>query len=380
MHRRDVLKLGLGTAAALSFGPGFWRQALAAPAVVGDGPYGPLGPPDGLGVRLPSGFRARLIGWTGKPVAGTGYLWHGEPDGGATFPTGDGGWVYASNSELNGTRGGASAVRFAADGSIVDAYRILGGTKYNCAGGATPQGTWLSCEEFRNGRVWECDPFRPGQGVVRPALGTFAHEAAAVDPVTGVVYLTEDDGEGRLYRFRPNRRGDLSSGRLEAAAVDRASHVRWLPVSPQRPYRGKDTTPFDRGEGAWFSGRRLYFCTTSDNKVWELDVSTDRLDVVYDAALLGDQAPLREPDNVTVHAPSGDLYVAEDADDIQLVLLANDPGGRIASPFLQFAGHTGSEVAGPAFTPDGSRLYVTSQRGFDGDGLTFEISGPFRGS
>ena len=106
---------------------------------------------------------------------------------------------------------------------------------------------------------------------------------------------------------------------------------------------------------------------------------TTKLDVIYDAAQLGDAAPLLEPDNVTVHDRSGDIYVAEDADDLQLVLLADGNGQRIAAPFLQLNGHNGSEVAGPAFSPDGKRLYVTSQRGRDGKhGMTFEITGPFR--
>ena len=69
--------------------------------------------------------------------------------------------------------------------------------------------------------------------------------------------------------------------------------------------------------------------------------------------------------------------MAEDADDIQLVQLVEREGSWAAAPFLQFAGHDGSEVTGPVFSPDGSRLYVSSQRGFDGDGMTFEITGPF---
>ena len=69
--------------------------------------------------------------------------------------------------------------------------------------------------------------------------------------------------------------------------------------------------------------------------------------------------------------------MAEDADDLQLVQLAQTSNGWTATPFLQFVGHDGSEVTGPSFSPDGTRLYVTSQRGTDGDGLTFEITGAF---
>jgi secreted PhoX family phosphatase len=126
----------------------------------------------------------------------------------------------------------------------------------------------------------------------------------------------------------------------------------------------------------------VYFCTTADNRVWALETASQQLSIVYDAALLGTEAPLHDPDNVTVHESSGDIYVAEDPDDLQLVLLADAQGNRIAAPFLQLVGHAGSEIAGPAFSPDGSRLYFSSQRGTDGGsngpGMTFEVSGPFR--
>jgi uncharacterized protein len=374
--RRELMRKTASVAAAAAVG---WRtfgvpsRSFAAPAVG----YGPLGDPDPNGVRLPPGFAARLLARTDEPVLGTDYIWHPEPDGAATFATGDGGWVLVSNSEDNGTRGGVSAIRFDALGEPASAYRILSDTKLNCAGGATPWGTWLSCEEFRNGLVWECDPFTPSQGVARPALGMRIHEAAPVDSRSGFVYLTEDDHDGRLYRFRPDRRGDLTSGVLEAAFVAADGSVSWIAVSPKRPYRGADATVFDRGEGAWISRDVLYFSTTATDQVWALDLLAMRIRVIYDGQGANAGDALHEPDNVTVHERTGDGFVAEDDDDIQLVQLV--PAGEqwTAAPFLQFAGHDGSEVAGPVFSPDGSRLYVSSQRGTDGAGMTFEITGPF---
>jgi uncharacterized protein len=377
--RRELVQKTASLAAVAAVG---WRTFGAASAARAAplGGYGPLGAPDANGVRLPDGFSARLLGRTGEPVLGTDYIWHPEPDGAATFVTRDGGWLLACNSEDNGSAGGVSVIRFDRRGEPTSAYRILGGTKWNCAGGATPWGTWLSCEEFRNGRVWECDPFAPGQGVARPALGVRIHEAAPVDPRTGFVYLTEDDVDGRLYRFRPDRWGDLTSGTLEVASVAANGSVSWIPASPKRPYRKADATIFDRGEGAWISRDVLYFSTTSNDRVWALDLRAMRIRVIYDGQGANANDALHEPDNVTFHERTGDGFVAEDGDDIQLVQLVPAGQGWTAVPFLQFAGHDGSEVTGPVFSPDGSRLYVNSQRGTDGAGMTFEISGPFGAS
>ena len=375
------IKLGTVSTLAAGLGVAGWRRAFSANAVVGPSPYGPLGAPDANGVALPAGFNARLLATTGQTVSGTTYPWHGQPDGGACFedPVG-GGWVYVSNSELNGRNGGAGALKFRADGSVASAYAILGGTKWNCAGGATPWRTWLSCEEHRAGLCVGVRPLlRPARGSRDPALGQFPHEAAVVDPVTSYVYLTEDDSESRFYRFRPQRWGNLSAGVLEAASWRPNGTIAWVGVKADRPYRGKDTTPFSRGEGAWFADGIAYFCTTGDHRVWAHAVAAGTLEVIYDAVGLGPSAPLREPDNMTVDQRSGDIFVAEDDDDLQLVLLADGQGERIAAPFLQLTGHDGSEIAGSAFTPDGSRLYFSSQRGRDRkNGMTFEITGPFR--
>jgi secreted PhoX family phosphatase len=228
------------------------------------------------------------------------------------------------------------------------------------------------------GIVYECDPLRPGQGVARPLLGTYWHEAAAIDPASGFVYLTEDDPQSRFYRFRPAVYGKLDAGVLEAALVAPDHTVTWVRVPTDAPYRGDDSSAFARAEGAWYHAGVIYLTTTADHRVWAYALAATRLEIVYDAVALGERAILHDPDNITVHAQTGALLVAEDAGDLQVVLLAPRAGRWEAAPLVQFAGHDASEVTGPAFSPDGTRLYVSSQRGRDGQhGMTFEITGPF---
>ena len=389
--------------ATLAFGPAFWRRVFAAPATPGPGPYGPLGAADANGIALPAGFTSRVVAVSGSPVPGTTYVWHGAPDGGATFATPDGGWIYVSNAEIPAvspaptvplplplpSSGGASALRFDAGGQIVDAYRILIGTDANCAGGKTPWGTWLSCEEpplTDDGHVWECDPFRPGQGIERPAMGTFAHEAVAVDPVRQVLYLTEDDAEGRFYRFTPAAYPDLSTGTLEAASVAADGAVSWMAVDPAevKP-RPAGSTAFTGGEGIWYDSGHVYFTTKGDNRVWDLDAAAQRISVLYDAAEIGPDAPLTGVDNLVVSS-AGDLYVAEDGGNLEIVVITAE---REVAPILHVTNQSsgslqegGTELTGPAFSPDGTRLYFSSQRATTGGGwgfgLTYEITGPFR--
>lgn len=387
-RREFVTRAAAGVSVAV-LGPGMWGSALldGRIAALVDRPiFGPLGPPDSLGLRLPAGFRARLIARAGDPVATTGHVWHQSPDGGGVVARETGGWIYASNSEVSGGRGGVSCVSFSRDGEIDGAYSILTGTTSNCAGGMTPWGTWLSCEEFADGRVYECDPFRSGVGVVRPLLGQFSHEAAAVDAARGPVYLTEDEAEGRLYRFTPDVPGVLTSGQFHAASVSvqpssmrvgDVAQVQWVPTATDRPDRSTSTSAFAGGEGAWVDGDRLLFTTKRDVRVWALGLVDATLRVLHDS-MATPATPLDAVDNIVGHPVSGDLFVAEDGGNMQLCVMREFSDGALAvEACVQIMGQNGSEVTGPAFSPDGTRLYLSSQRGVDGRGLTYEISGPF---
>ncbi|QYG95336.1 DUF839 domain-containing protein [Iamia sp. SCSIO 61187] len=339
---------------------------------------GPLGEPDANGVRLPEGFTSRVLATSGEEVAGTGYTWHGSPDGGACFAQDDGGWIYTSNCEEGLGTGGASMLRFDADGEVVGAARICEGTAVNCAGGATPWGTWLTCEEIPDGQVWECDPTGAEPAVVKPALGRFKHEAVAVDPVAEVLYLSEDEPDGALYRFTPAAWPSLDEGTLAVLAGPEGDR-RWADLpdpsgGAANPTRNQvaDVVRFNGGEGlAHFEGT-TYLATKGDNRIWALD--GDDVEVVYDGATtdaVGETGPLLAGvDNITVDA-AGDRYVAEDGDTMDIVRLAPD---GIVEQVCQIVGTEGSEVTGPAFSPDGTRLYFSSQRD---PGRTYEVSGPF---
>lgn len=370
MERREFLRLGVTGAAAAGLAP-------ALPALAG-GPDAPLLPPDANGIMLPEGLTSREIARAGEPVGRHDYAWNLFPDGGATFPGKGKGWIYVSNSEAGEPDAGASAVTFDGDGEVVDAYRILGGTQLNCAGGPTPWGTWLSCEERPEGQVWECDPTGKKEAVARPALGVFSHEAAAVDPGREQLYLTEDQPNGGLYRFTPKKYPKLDAGTLEVAEVRAKGRVRWHavpdPAATDTPTRDQvpERTAFNGGEGVWYDGGRVYFTTKGDVKVWVYDAARERIDTLFDPAEQPDAA-LSAVDNITV-TPTGDVLIAEDQPEEQELVLVTLDGE--ATPLLRVTGQSGSELTGPAFSPDGKHLYFSSQRGGDG-GITYAVTGPF---
>src|SRR5690606_3245595 len=165
--------------------------------------------------------------------------------------------------------------------------------------------------------VYECDPFGEVPARVLPALGRFKHEAVAVDPVQGHLYLTEDERDGGFYRFVPaNGLPNLQRGSLQIAqAADDAAGTRivWHDVpdpsaeSLRTAHQVAEATRFNGGEGiAWHDGL-VYFTTKGDNRVWCHDIRSGSLEVLYDAAT-SPSPHLTGVDNVTI-TPAGDVLV-----------------------------------------------------------------------
>ena len=388
LSKRRLLQQGLCGLSVYGVGA-IWSNVLIGGCSSQQGSK--LLPADANGVRLPAGYSSRIIARSSQPVLATqDFRWHAAPDGGACFSTDDGGWIYVSNSEVTAT-GGVGAIKFDTDGEVIDAYSILEKTSRNCAGGATPWGSWLSCEEVDTGRVWECDPYGQVAAVVRPALGVFNHEAVAVDEKNHQLYLTEDKPDGCLYRFTASQLTnegytDLSAGVLEVAVMQddptagtEKTLLSWLtlpdPLAQSQATREQvpSAMRFNGGEGIAYYDGRIIFSTKGDNRIWSYQTTTRELGILYDAS--SSLTPiLTGVDNVIV-SPGGDIYVAEDGGDLQVVVIDNQ--GEIY-PIAQLAGHDRSEVTGLAFSPDGRRLYFSSQRGTTGrseNGITYEIQG-----
>ncbi|MFG1717038.1 alkaline phosphatase PhoX [Micromonospora chalcea] len=385
MDRRAMLRATVVGAGALALPFTAWSAAYGAPAQNAAGPYGGLQAADANGIQLPAGFTSSIVARSRRTVPGTSYTWHDAPDGGAVFPNGSG-WIYVSNSEVGASAGGgASRLVFNSSGAVVGASRILSGTNNNCAGGRTPWNTWLSCEEVSLGRVFETYPLG-GTAVARPAMGRFKHEAAAADPVRRVVYLTEDETDGKFYRFVPTTWGDLSTGTLQVlhAGTATSGTFTWAtvpdpdgsPTPTRQQVSGAKT--FNGGEGCHYADDTVWFTTKGDNRVWQVNLAAGTYELAYDDNLVSPgTAPLTGVDNIT-GSTAGDLYVAEDSGNMEICMIT--PDDKI-SVFLRITGQSGSEITGPAFTPAGDRLYFSSQRGTSGSssgGITYCVTGPFR--
>ncbi len=402
--------------------------------------YGPLRPAKdettGLPLlHLPAGFRYLSFGWAGDPLR-EGLHTPGAHDGMAAFAAGGSRVRLVRNHELKtGTAfasepvydanggGGTTTVEFdTGSGSVIQAWASLAGTAVNCAGGATPWGSWLTCEEtvlgpggenaygMPHGYVFEVPS--DGSATAEPyrAMGRFVHEAVSVDPETGIVYETEDQGEAGFYRFIPNEAGRLASGgRLEMLALANRpgadtrrgqtpgdwEPVRWVPISEPDPdpietnsvhkqgvQEGGAT--FGRLEGTWHGNGRIYIVSTNggnaeSGQIWEYDPSEDRILLLYESP-----APevLDMPDNICV-SPRGGLVLCEDGDSEDYVKGLTTKGEIF--PFVKnnviLAGERNGlegdfrdgEFAGATYSPDGRWLFVNAQN----PGISFAVTGPW---
>ena len=396
---------------------------------------GPLQAADANGIQLPAGFSSRVVAvFNEPPIPGNPtYLWHSDPDGGATFRTDDGGWIYVSNAEvrdftssgglggppisreeaeaLGQLGGGVGALRFDADGNLIDAYACQTGTTTNCSGGATPWGTWINGEEIADGYMFECSPLRDGGAPVRlDRFGRKAHEMVAVDPDGRAIYHTEDFGDGdRFYRTRFDAADWPAGGRpamdrgvlqvmqvpdgIEAARLGPVPIV-WLDAvddgSPQRDVADQvPSTVFAGNEGVWYLSGFVFFSTKSDDNIWAIDVAAGTVESIYNPAdgPIGSPVDPSEPpmagvDNIAMTL-DGEMLVVEDGGDMRCMVLLPD---RTTIPLLRLPGDPSvTEVTGVAIAPTGDRLYVSGPRSlrngapaaFRTGGITYEIRMPF---
>lgn len=435
-RRQFVTLAGAGAATAVLASP---LKALYAKQtsglIVPGGGYGALVPdPNGL-LDLPKGFQYRAFSRTGD-MMNDGNPVPADHDGMAAFPGPNNTVILVRNHELSpnetnkpgliappnkqydsNNRGGTTTLVVGPNRQLISHYASLAGTNRNCAGGPTPWGSWISCEETTetptshpiNLKLHGYNFEVPANvtGLVDPvpliAMGRFNHEAIAVDPRTGIVYQTEDRGDSLFYRFIPNQPGNLKAGGVLQAlkiqgmpgvntsnkttttiAVGQSMAVEWVTIDNPNPPTdivrvegySKGAARFTRGEGAWFGNNEVYFTCTNGGvagtgQVWryvpgQTPQQGGTIELFVEP---NDPNILDAPDNIVV-APTGDLILCEDGPNTQYIVGVT-PSGQLYQ--LARNALNDSEFAGACFSPSGQTMFVNIQS----PGITFAIWGPW---